>query len=215
MTWTCKLLGHKFEQKSTETREKEVDGNTALVNVEIHECKRCDESKEEKLRTKIRNEDETEDDEDSQDEDRERSRREGTNPKTGGSFSTSSGNSPRANQAQGGVILKDKDEDEEEEDSSLNRNHEYREEEGVVMYDRDNQEVNSVIRCESCDFSRSTTETSRRSGDMCIECGGWLEVERVSEDEDSEDPQEIEEDTEKEEETEQEEEEIQEQAEIL
>lgn len=183
MSWTCKLLGHKYEEKYTERREKEGESNTAVFDVEVRECKRCDQTKEEKLRTKIRNEDNQE-----QEESTERSyETESQSTGTTGSFSSSSGNAPRANQAQGGVILKDKTEEDTEEESGLDENHEYREDEGVVMYDRNDQDVSSIIRCESCDFSRRSSETSRRSGDMCVECGGWLEVERMSnEDEEGE-----------------------------
>lgn len=182
MSWTCKLLGHKYEEKYTERREKEGEANTALVDVEVRECKRCDQTKEEKLRTKIRNEGNQE-----QEETTEQSYEpESQSPDTTGSFSTPSGNTPRANQAQGGVILKDKTEEEEEEDGGLDENHEYREGEGVVMYDRNDEDVSSIIRCESCDFSRRSSETSRRSGDMCVECGGWLEVERTSDEDEGE-----------------------------
>lgn len=180
MSWKCKIFGHKHEKVDSEKREIEEDGNTVLVDVAIKECDRCGDTKEEKIRTKIRNNSNSESKEEQTD--RTDNSDSNTSSSNHGSFPSPSGDTPRANQAQGGVILKGKEEEQSSNDESgLSNNHEFREEEGVVMYNRDDKDANSIIKCESCDFSRRTVETSRRSGDICPQCGGWLKVERVNE----------------------------------
>lgn len=42
------------------------------------------------------------------------------------------------------------------------------------------------IICESCTFSKVQTDTSRRSGDLCPNCGSWLEVKELKDTDTSE-----------------------------
>lgn len=109
-------------------------------------------------------------------------------------------------EADGGVILEESDDDttsstsNELEDSSSGLESKPRrqnprtaaDDEGVHRLNQDDENQDNQkttefrIICESCTFSKVQTDTSRRSGDLCPECGSWLEVKELKDTDTSE-----------------------------
>ena len=52
--------------------------------------------------------------------------------------------------------------------------------EGSNGYAQDESPTEYRIICESCTYTDVDVETSRRDGDLCPECGGWLEVKHIT-----------------------------------
>jgi hypothetical protein len=178
MSLKCILLGHNYQVENTEQREKVKDDKTLLVDYKIKVCSRCSKTKEEKVRTKIRNEED-----ESQD-------REETTSRTSTDDTTNYAEQPtepKTRNSQGGVVLKGKDhtgpKSKNQNDSPLlasDPEREFVEEDGAVLYkDTEDGEVGRRVKCGSCDYSELSYDCSRRTGDLCTECGGWLEVEVV------------------------------------
>lgn len=173
MSLICKLLGHTYKEDRTEQREIVEDGNALLVDYNIRQCSRCGSEKEEKVRTKIRNSDpETE-------ENTQSSQGVSNSSTTSEVRSHSAPSEPKTSEAQGGIILKQTDTSNDESDTESfteQPDKEFVEEDGAVLYDQES-DGQQVVTCESCEYEELTSEPTRRTGDLCTECGGWLEVE--------------------------------------
>lgn len=172
MSLICKLLGHTYQEGRTEQREIVEDGNALLVDYNVRECSRCGDETEEKIRTKIRNSDSSSEGETSQSE---TSQSESSTNFT----SHSAPSEPKTSEAQGGIIIKQPDEsDDESETESFTEqpDKEYVEEDGAVLYDQECDDQ-QVVSCDSCEYEELSSEPTRRTGDLCTECGGWLTVE--------------------------------------
>jgi hypothetical protein len=184
MALSCKLFGHSYQIENTEQREKDKDGNTVLVDYKIRSCSRCSKTKEEKVRTKIRNEETTEE------ETTENPNNNSNNSNNKYEKSTRFNDTPtepKTSNSQGGVILKGKEDtgpkSKNQQDSPLlasDPEREFIEEDGAVVYNESKDgDIGRRVRCESCNYSELSYDSARRTGDLCTECGGWLKVEIV------------------------------------
>lgn len=168
MSLICKLLGHAYKEGRTEQREIVEDENALLVDYNVRECSRCNSKTEEKVRTKIRNSD---------NENNNADEKEQAEPENNTSYSPPT--ELKTSEAQGGIIIKEPDESDNESDVESfaeQSDKEYVEEDGAVLYDQKSEDE-QIIMCESCDYEELSSEPSRRTGDLCTECGGWLTVE--------------------------------------
>lgn len=205
MNIKCKLLGHKFE-KIDEKESVETSGDKkVMVTKKIMECGRCGEIKEQKLKTKVfEKNNQSEGDETSKSNNSENNRNEDVNPKR-----NNDKYKDKVDDADGGVFLDSEssveqdaglDFDNDEVGLSGDKSVDTSGDDGAIILKsnpkrRQNTQTESEteqntptfnVNCDSCRFSKSKSETSRRDGDFCPQCGNWLSVDRVHQESDSE-----------------------------
>lgn len=160
MSVTCVIFGHNFNKVRTERREVKEDENDVLVDVSVKKCNRCGREREEKVRTKIRDEDEK----DSHPDDNNKSE------PSSSDFSKGASDKPIYNESDGGIMLKDNSGQQE----ALNQSDV--EDKYETGDKEDETDFTRVVECDECGFSRNVSNSSKRSGDVCARCGGWLTI---------------------------------------
>lgn len=196
MSIRCNLIGHKFDESEIQERKETKKDCNVLAEVKISTCARCGATDETRLKTKILDKEdniekqnnnnnkqtETESMIDSIDEN---NRTKNSNNKDFNNF-----DEIEYQKSNDGKILEN--DTETETTQPINDivypdevNHQ---DEGVILLEenkksrtksasKNNSEMK--INCESCTFTSYEVKPTRRDGDMCPECGGWLKITKI------------------------------------
>jgi DNA-directed RNA polymerase subunit RPC12/RpoP len=157
MSLRCSLTGHDWGEKNVDTRREETDGQVAVTEREYRVCERCGERRLVSENTEVRATDEG-------DEENEK-----------GEVSTFAPSEEyESDETEDAAIIDDDGDDlqwEEENDDEVRDR--VREATGTEVTRTETPESGDDFVCPDCGFSSS--DESLRPGDICPECGGYLE----------------------------------------
>lgn len=157
MTLLCKILGHKYD-KYTENREEKEDNIIVKSKYKVKDCERCETQRENKIKTEVRDNETNVEIEKNE------------------SYNSDTGTEKDSNRDRNKRVSKVMD-SEEDTGVMLQSNTENE------TYDIDNENKNNKnkydINCSNCDYSETTSNSSRRSGDLCQRCGSVIEVSQI------------------------------------
>lgn len=179
MSLSCRLFGHNYQEVGKETEEED---ENVVVESKVSKCTRCGDEESREVRTEIRqgseetdNQQTSEDVEHTTDQEQDEDEYEYLNPD----------DTPTSRQ-DSGVILDDEETTNNETTSNettsdatqMSQRPDVDQNGGIILKEnKDTQTVSQVVICSECDYRKRFSETPRRSGDICKECGGWLETE--------------------------------------
>lgn len=177
MSLSCRLFGHNYQEVGKETEEDE----NVVIESKVSECTRCGDEKSREVRTEIRQgSEETESPQTSENVEHTTNQEQDDNE-----YEYLNPDETPTSRQDSGVIL-----DEETTDNGTKSNEttsntaqtrqrpDVDQNGGIILKEnKDTQTISQVVVCSECDYRKRFSETPRRSGDICKECGGWLETE--------------------------------------
>lgn len=206
MRLKCRLLGHDYGPLKREERREDENGGIAVVDIKSRTCNRCGYTEEKRMRTRVigedsENADGSEDivDDSESSSETQTDTEDKTQPRPEKSLNRTRDGNPavkaRDENADAGVILDSESMETQQHNNSyspdaLNTDGpEPTEDEcGAIMLKKKEKEEDEptgpsrIVSCDSCDYTKTERENSRRNGDMCPECGSWLTVRKETHD---------------------------------
>lgn len=182
----CTIFGHNYTDTETHTDKRRENGQTVVIEKEQSQCKRCGESRSRDVRKRVIDSEEEQATNNTQQTD-------GSNSQLTNASSNKNTESVNFRSQQDhmkrdidseddtGVILENDNGSNTENRSNKNlRDKADKKQDGAVVVDtKQTKQVLKKVECESCDFGKEETETARRDGDLCPQCGAWLSVRDV------------------------------------
>lgn len=182
----CTIFGHNYTDAETHTDKRQEEGQTVVIETEQSQCKRCGESRSRDVRKRVIDSEKEEQMTDNTQTQQDRQLNNAHNKSTEKVNFTSQQQDHMKRDIDSeddtGVILEDNEESKSQNNRSnkdLHTKADEKQDGAVVVDTKQTKQVLKKVECESCDFGKEETETARRDGDLCPQCGAWLSVRDV------------------------------------